>query len=144
MVCHLFFNFAEPFDFGYCLLTEEMSFVDHYLPYFRQQLITCLLLALLPFHPLFTESLRGDHLLAPPSFSGALPTPWPLCCVLVFSLLFIVQFFCFVLFLQGVQSAQGAMLVYPRDGWGECCVTLGAHLFGALNVSPAGLELAWQ
>jgi hypothetical protein len=51
MVYCLFFNFAEPFDFGCCSLAQEMSFVDHYLPYFRQQLITHLLLALLPFQP---------------------------------------------------------------------------------------------
>jgi hypothetical protein len=44
----------------------------------------------------------------------------PLCCVLVFSPLFIVQFFGGELFLfagVGGQSAQGAMLVYPRGGW---------------------------
>jgi hypothetical protein len=45
-----------------------MSFVDHYLPYFRQWLITSLLLALLPFQPLLAESFHGDQLLA-------LPTP---------------------------------------------------------------------
>jgi hypothetical protein len=49
MVCWLFFNFAVSFDFGCCSLTQEMSFVDHYLPYFRKHLITGLLLALLPF-----------------------------------------------------------------------------------------------
>jgi hypothetical protein len=36
------------FDFGCCSLAQEMSFVDCYLPYFRPQLITRLLLALLP------------------------------------------------------------------------------------------------
>jgi hypothetical protein len=45
-----------------------MSFVDSYLTYFRQWLITCLLSAFLPFQPLFTESLHRDQLLAyPPS-----------------------------------------------------------------------------
>jgi hypothetical protein len=39
-----------------------------------------------------------------------------LCYVLVFSLLFIVQFF---FFLQWCQSAQGPMLVYHRGGWGN-------------------------
>jgi hypothetical protein len=38
------------------------------------------------------------------------------CCVLVFSSLFIVHFF---FFLQEGQSTQGAMLVYPRGGWGN-------------------------
>jgi hypothetical protein len=30
------FNFALLFDFGYCSLAQEMSFVDCYLLYFRQ------------------------------------------------------------------------------------------------------------
>jgi hypothetical protein len=42
LVCWLFLNFAVSFDFGFCSLIQ-MSFVDHYLPYFRQWLITCLL-----------------------------------------------------------------------------------------------------
>jgi hypothetical protein len=92
--------------------------VDHYLPYFRKRLVTSLLSALLPFQPLFSESLQGDQLLAPPPFSGALTIPHPLCCVLVFSSLFIVVLFCFVYGAEG-QSAQGAMLVYPRGGWGN-------------------------
>jgi hypothetical protein len=54
----LFFNAAVLFDFGCCSLAQEMSFVDCYLPYFRQQLITHLLLAHLPFQSLFTESLH--------------------------------------------------------------------------------------
>jgi hypothetical protein len=40
VVCWLFFNFAVSFDFGCCSLAQDMSFVDCYLPYFRQQLIT--------------------------------------------------------------------------------------------------------
>jgi hypothetical protein len=43
------FNFAVSIDFGCCSLAQEMNFVDCYLPYFRQQLITRLLSALLPF-----------------------------------------------------------------------------------------------
>jgi hypothetical protein len=72
--------------------------VDGYLPYFRQWLITGLLLALLPFKPLFTESLCEDQLLAPPTFSGALTAFQSLCCVLVFTSLFIVPFFYVFLF----------------------------------------------
>jgi hypothetical protein len=68
------------FDFGCCSLAQEMSFVDHYLPYFRQQLITCSLLALLPFQLLFTESSCRYQLLAPPHFSGALSATLSLCC----------------------------------------------------------------
>jgi hypothetical protein len=56
-----------------------MSFVDRYLSSFRQQLITDLLSALLPFQPLFTESLNGDQLLASPPFSGALSATPSLC-----------------------------------------------------------------
>jgi hypothetical protein len=52
----LFFNFAVLFDFGYCSLAHEMSFVDGYLAYFKQQLITGQLLALLSFQPLFTQA----------------------------------------------------------------------------------------
>jgi hypothetical protein len=51
----------------------------------------------------------------------------PLLCVSFLSSLFIVQFF-FGGGLQGSQSAQGAMLVYPS--WGIYCVMLGSHLFG--------------
>jgi hypothetical protein len=85
--------------------------VDCYLPYFRQQLITGPLS--LPLQPLFTESSSGDQLLAPLPFSGALPATLSLCCVLVFSSLLIVQF---GFLCVGGQSAQGAMLVYPRGG----------------------------
>jgi hypothetical protein len=62
----LFFNFALLFDFGCFSLAQEMSFVDYYLPYFRQQLITSLLLALLLFQPLFTKSSCRDQLLTSP------------------------------------------------------------------------------
>jgi hypothetical protein len=113
-----------------------MSFVDCYLPYFRQRLITGLLSAFLLFQSLFTESLHGDHLLVPPSFSGELTAPRPLCCVLVFSSLFIV-YFLFVC--VGVSLPRGLLV---SQGWlGEYRVTLGTYLFGLLNVSQAGLEV---
>jgi hypothetical protein len=111
MVYRLFFNFALLFDFGCWSLAQEMNFEDCYLPYFMQWLITLPLLALLPFQPLFTESSHGDRLITPPPFSGVLSATLPLCCVLVFSSLFIVQFFFFA---GSSQSAQGPMLVYPR------------------------------
>jgi hypothetical protein len=56
----IIFQVAVSLDFGCCSLAQEMSVVDHYLLYFRQQLITCLLSALLPFQTLFTESSCGD------------------------------------------------------------------------------------
>jgi hypothetical protein len=64
----IIFQFSVSFDFGCCTLAQEISYVDCYLPYFRQQLITHLLWALLPFQPLFTESSCADHFLVhPPS-----------------------------------------------------------------------------
>jgi hypothetical protein len=89
----LFFNFAELFDFGYCSLAKEMSFVDCYLPYFRQWLITHLLSALLPFKHLFTDISHRDQLLVSPLFSSVLSASHPLCCALVFSRLFLQFFF---------------------------------------------------
>jgi hypothetical protein len=55
MFCWLFFNFAVLFDFGCFSLAQEMSFLYHCLPSFKQWLITNPLAALLPFHHLFTE-----------------------------------------------------------------------------------------
>jgi hypothetical protein len=72
LVCWFFFNFATSFDFGCCSLAQEMSFVDHYMPYFRQWLITCPPLALLSW---YTERSHGDQLVAPPPFSSALIAP---------------------------------------------------------------------
>jgi hypothetical protein len=68
-VCWLFFNFAMLFNFGCCSPAQKMTSVHHYLPYFRQWLITHLLSAHLPFQSLFRVSLHGDQLLAslPPS-----------------------------------------------------------------------------
>jgi hypothetical protein len=87
----LFFNFAEQFDFGCYLLAQEMNFVTCYLPCFREWLIICLLLAFLPFQYLFTNSPWGDQFLAHLPFSGALSAILllPLCCLLVYSSLFI-------------------------------------------------------
>jgi hypothetical protein len=75
--------------------------------------------------------------LPPPTLFCMLRAPRPLCCVFLFSSLFIIQFF----FLWGgVQSVQGAMLVYPRGGCGNAMCHLFAHLL--VCVSQAGLELA--
>jgi hypothetical protein len=46
VLCFSFF--VGLFDFGYCSLVQEKSFVDGYLAYFRQWLTAHLLLALLP------------------------------------------------------------------------------------------------
>jgi hypothetical protein len=88
--------------------------VDHCLPYFSQQLITHLLLTLLPFQSLFTESSCGDRLHAFPPFSSALRAPHPFCCMFLFSSLFVVQF-CFCLFFFG--------------GWGWVSLSRGLYWF---------------
>jgi hypothetical protein len=108
-----------------------MSFVDCYLPYFRHWLITHLLWALLPFQPLFTEGSLTDQLLVPPCFSSALSATPPLCCVLVFNSLFIVQF---SLFAGEGQFAQGlCWFILGVDGVN--CVMLGTHLL-VCQMSP--------
>jgi hypothetical protein len=67
-----------------------MTFVDLYLPYFRQQLITHQLSALLPFQALFTEnSCRYQHFKLP-LFSSALTALCPFCCMFLFSSLYIL------------------------------------------------------
>jgi hypothetical protein len=65
---------------------------------------------------LFTDSSHKDMLLAPPRFSSALSVfPPPLLCC---SFQFVVYCSVFV-FVAGGQSAQGPVLVYPEDGWGN-------------------------
>jgi hypothetical protein len=111
MVHCLFFNFVEPFDFECCSLAQEKSFVVHYLPCFRQWLITHLLSAFLPFQCLFAEI---SSLPSPPSLVH-FQLPAPLLCASFQFVAYCSGFFKF-LFVWG-QSDQGAMLVYPRSGW---------------------------
>jgi hypothetical protein len=68
--------------------------VDHYLPYFRQWLITRLLSALLPFQSLFIECSCGDQLLASPLFSSVLTPPPLLRVPFQFLVVYSVLFFC--------------------------------------------------
>jgi hypothetical protein len=114
-----------------------MSFVDYYLPYFRQQVVTHPLSALLPFQPLFTENSCRDQPFAYAPFSGAVPAIPSLCCVSVFSSSFVVQFFVVVVVLQ-----TWGLLVFPggyaglSQGWlREYYMMLGAHLLVCL-MSP--------
>jgi hypothetical protein len=67
----LVFNFLTSFEFGCSSLVQETSFVDCYLPCFRQRLFTHPLSAHLPFQSLLTESSHGDQLLALLPFSSA-------------------------------------------------------------------------
>jgi hypothetical protein len=111
LVCWLFFNFATSFESGCCLLAQEISFVDHCLPYFRQCLITLPLPGHLPFQSLFTESLHGDQVLAPPSSSIVLRAPCPLCSMFLFISLFIIQVF--FLLGGGVSLSRGLCWFIP-------------------------------
>jgi hypothetical protein len=97
------------------------------------------------FPAFFIESLYGDLFLDLPSFSFALIEPLALCCVLVFSSLFIVQcffFFGFVFVCQVVVSLPRVLCWFipgtaggiPRDTW---CSPVGLP-----NVYQAGLEPA--
>jgi hypothetical protein len=92
--------------------------VDCYLPYFRQQLITRLLSALLPFQ-LFVywkfewRSVLCPSLLLQCTFSSSVP----LLCVSFQFFVYCLVFFFF--FCRGESICPGAMLVYPRGGWGN-------------------------
>jgi hypothetical protein len=125
------------FDFECCSLAQEISFVDHYLLYFRQWFITCLLSALLPFQSLFTESLCGVQLLALPPFSSVLTASHPLCCVLVLSSLFILFFFVVCL----VSLPRRLCWFIPWVAGGIPCDAWCSPA-GLLHVSQAGLEPA--
>jgi hypothetical protein len=91
-----------------------------------------------PAFPAFVYwSLHGDQFLAPSPSLVCFQQPRPLCCVLVFSSLFIHYFSGG----EGVSMPWGLCWFIP--GWlGEYNMTLGAHLFGLQNVSQAVLELA--
>jgi hypothetical protein len=133
--------------------------VDHYLPYYRQCLITHLLSAVyfcrLCLLKVCTEF--SSFLLLPFQRSGLLaiyfsrlsllkvPT-CPVCSEHQPSLLHIpfqfLVYYSVFLFLWGRgQSVQGAMLVYPRGSCGNTTCCLFAHLL--VCVSQAGLELAF-
>jgi hypothetical protein len=100
-----------------------MSFVDRYLPYFWQQLISHLLSGPLPFSALFTESSQENQLCSPSPFSSALKAPHPLCCM-SFSVSCLLSNF----FLKGVgQTVQEIMLVYFSSSYGNTACCLFAH-----------------
>jgi hypothetical protein len=114
MVCCLFFNFKGQFDFGCCSLAQEMNFVAHYLPCFREWLITGLLSTFLPFQHLFTDS-SAELVPCPSPFLQHFWQSCPFHCVLDYSSLFIVQFF----FWGWWSVCSVAVLVYPGGGWGN-------------------------
>jgi hypothetical protein len=133
LVCCLFFNFAVLFDFGCCSLAQKMSFVDCYWPCFKQQLITRLLLVLLPFQSLFTVSSCRDQFLGPLSFFSALSaTPPPLLCV-PFQFFVYCSVFCF--FVRWGSVCPGAYAGLSQGWLWEYHMTLGAHLL-VCGMSP--------
>jgi hypothetical protein len=100
-----------------------MSFVDYYLLYYRQWLITGLLSVILPFLPLFTEVLQRSAPCFSPILWCAYNTPTPLLCV-SFQFVFIIQFFFVGWGLVCPESYSGL-----SQSWlGEYCMMLGAHL----------------
>jgi hypothetical protein len=112
--------------------------VDHCLPYFRQWLFTCPLSALLLFQPLFTEISHRDQLLVPPPSVSVLSATLSLCCVLVFSSLFIVQFF---LWGCGVSLPRVLCWFILEVAMGILCEAWCSPV-GLPNVPQTGLELA--
>jgi hypothetical protein len=136
LFCCLFFSSATSFDFGCCSLAQEMSFVDRYLLYFRQWLITHPLSAHLTFQPLFTLSSHENQLLAPPPFSGALRAPRPsaVCSFSVPCLLFSCLGFFAV---QGVSLYRGLCWFIPG-------VAVGIHLFVHLLICWMSPKQVWS
>jgi hypothetical protein len=94
-----------------------MTFVDCYLPYFRQRLITSLLLVLLLFQPLFTESSHGNQLLSPTPFSSMLCVSFSVPCLL-FNFFFVGQ---------GI-SLPGGYAGLSQGSLGEYLMMFGANL----------------
>jgi hypothetical protein len=132
------FNFAASFYFGCCLLSQEMSFVDRYLPNFKQWLITCLLSALLPLQSLLAE---GSHEISYVSLLHSpvcLKHPAPLLSV-PFQFLVTIQVYLFIYLFWGVLSLSrglcwfipGVAVGMPHDAW---CSPVWSP-----NVSQAGL-----
>jgi hypothetical protein len=120
-----------------CCLTRwlglEMNFLDSYLPYFRQWLITHILSAVY-FSRLFLLKVHVDFssLLLPPSLvSSEQPSPSA-----AYPFQFLVYYQAFFLLVKG-QSVQGTMMVYPRGSSGNTAWLLFAHLL--FCVSQAGL-----
>jgi hypothetical protein len=90
---------------------------------------------------LFTERSHQDQFLTSLPFSGVLRAPHTLCCMFLFSSLFIIQF-CFVFFVgQGSVCPGGyAGLSRGRVCVWEYCMPFICSLVGLPNVSQAGLE----
>jgi hypothetical protein len=104
--------------------------VDHYLPYFRQQLITCPLSALLPFQSLFTEKFAWR---SAPCSSSLLQcvqsTPLPLLSVPLQFLVYYSVLFCGA----GVSLSRGLCCFIPGVAEG---ILHAAYLLTCWSASP--------
>jgi hypothetical protein len=121
------------FDFGCCSLAQ-MSFVDHYLSYFRFGLSSACCQSFCPSSLcLLKVCVEISSLLLPLSLVQ-LQHPCPFCCVFPFSSLFIVQFF----FFCRAAISPGGYAGLSQGCLREYRMTVGAHLL----VSQAGLEPA--
>jgi hypothetical protein len=89
MICWLLFNFAVLFDFGCCSLAQEMSFVDCYLFQVATYHLPAIGPSAFPALVCWKFTWRSALNRAPPLLQCTCSTP-ALCCVLVFSSLFIV------------------------------------------------------
>jgi hypothetical protein len=90
----VFFSFAGQFSFGCCSLAQEMSSVVHYLPCFREWLITGPLSAFAAFPVFIYWEFSAEFSSLPPPFSSvvsAFHLP-PLLSVFDYSSLFVFQF----------------------------------------------------
>jgi hypothetical protein len=96
----------------------------------------------LPTHcqPFCLSSLCLQLLALPPS-PVHFQSSCPLCCLLVFSSLFIQGFLCMCVCVRG-SVCPGDYAGLSQEWLGKYHMMLGAHLFGLPNVSQAGLELA--
>jgi hypothetical protein len=113
----IIFKFCSSLCLWICSLAQEMSFVDCYLPFFRQWLITHPLSALVLFQPLLKVSMEISSLL--------LPLLW--CAISNSALLLCVSFqsfvycsvFCFVR--GGVSLPRGLCWFIPAVARGIPC-----------------------
>jgi hypothetical protein len=118
LVCWLFFNFVMSFDFGCCSLAQEMSFMDHYLPYQAAAYhLPTVSSSAFPVFVYWRFAWRSAPCISP--LLSVLRAPCPLCCMFPFSSLFIIQFFFFAG--HGVGLSRGICCFIPGVAVGIPC-----------------------
>jgi hypothetical protein len=111
------------------------SFVDCYLPYFRHGLINCPLLAFLPFNLCSLKvHMEISSLLLP--ISTVLSEHHSPSAVCPFQ--FLVYYSVFFFKLGRGQSAEGAMLIYPRVAMG---ISHATYLLTCCSASPKQVQI---